>query len=125
MLIDDKQRLLRDIKNEDELRKELVIPLLRKMPGYIDVLDNQGPNEVGVDVIASQRTSLGATEYTAFVLKHGDITQKVSEKTNLVRIIEDQITMALKHPLSHPRLPGDRGPVSRRWSKGSRTSERQ
>jgi len=106
---EEKQKVLASIASENELRIELVIPLLKKMNIFSDVLDNQGSNEAGVDVIGVSTSPFKKPEYTAFILKLGDITLKVADqKNNLVNIVETQIRQAIKHPLTHPRLPGER-----------------
>ena len=77
---EDKRKLLDSISSEDELRTELVIPLLKKMDDFSDVLDNQSPDEAGVDVIGVSTSPFKKPEYTAFILKHGNITLKVTSK---------------------------------------------
>lgn len=114
MLHHEKEKVLSSIRSEDELRRELVIPLLKKMNIFSDVLDNQGSNEAGVDVIGVSTSPFKKPEYTAFVLKLGDITLKVADqRNNLVNIVETQIRQAIKHPLTHPRLPSERSYASR------------
>ena len=106
---EDKLKILDSISSEDELRTELVIPLLKKMDDFSDVLDNQSVDEAGVDVIGISTSPFKKPEYTAFILKHGDITLKSSDKkSHLINIVETQIRTAIKHPLSHPRLPSHR-----------------
>jgi hypothetical protein len=106
---DEKIKVLQSISSENELRTELVIPLLKKMPDFADVLDNQGSDEAGVDVIGVSTSPFKKPEYTAFVLKRGNITQKAADqKNNLVNVVETQIRTAILHPLTHPRLPSDR-----------------
>lgn len=105
MQMHEKVKCLVDIKNEDEFRTELMIPLLRKMGHFSDVLDNQGPDEAGVDIIGCSTSPFKKAEYTAFVLKHGNITLKAADRTNnIVGIIETQLRQAIRQPLSHPRL---------------------
>lgn len=114
MLQVDKVKAIESIKSEAELRTELVIPLLKKMRQFSDVLDNQSSDEAGVDVIGVSSSPFKKPEYTAVVLKLGNITQKVSDqKTGLLNIIENQIRLAIKHPLTHPRLPTQNAFASR------------
>ncbi len=110
MLEHEKLAILNSIKSEDELRTELVIPLLKKIPlSFSAVLDNQGNNEAGVDVIGISTSPFKKAEYTAFILKLGDITLKVADKkNNIVNIVETQIREAIRIPLTHPRLPSER-----------------
>lgn len=106
MLQHEKQQVLNSIKSENELRTELVIPLLKKMKQFSEVLDNQGADEAGVDVIAVSTSPFKKAEYTAVILKCGDITLKVADqKNNLINIVETQIREAMRIPLTHPRLP--------------------
>lgn len=103
---EEKLKILKSISSENEFRTELVIPLLRKMREYSDVLDNQSSEEAGVDVIGVSTSPFKKPEYTAFILKRGNITlASADKKSNLINIIETQIRTAIKHPLTHPRLP--------------------
>lgn len=106
---EEKQKALATIANENELRVELVVPLLKKMNAYTEVLDNQGPDEAGVDVIGVSTSPFKMPVYTAFILKHGNINLVAADKTNnLITIIETQIRQAIRQPLSHPRLTSNR-----------------
>ncbi len=103
---EEKIKILNSISSEEEFRIELVIPLLKKMEEYTDVLDNQSPEEAGVDVIGVSTSPFKKPEYTAFVLKIGNINlDSQNRKTHLIQIIETQIKTAIVHPLTHPRLP--------------------
>lgn len=105
MLVHEKKRCLSDVKNEEELRVELLIPLLKKMGHFSDVLDNQGPDEAGVDVIGCSSSPFRKPEFTAFVLKHGNITLKASDRlNNVVMVVETQLRQAIAQPLSHPKI---------------------
>ena len=102
---EDKLKILDSISSEDELRTELVIPLLKKMDDFSDVLDNQSSDEAGVDVIGISTSPFKKPEYTAFILKRGNITLKAADKkSHLIDIVETQIRTAIKHPLTHPRV---------------------
>ncbi len=105
MLESEKIKVLESISSETELRTELVVPLLRKMSVFSEVIDNQGAEEAGVDVIGISTSPFKKPEYTAFILKRGDITLKSADKKNIVNIVETQIRMAMRHPLTHPKLP--------------------
>jgi len=106
---EEKQQVLEKIASENEFRTELMIPLLKKMRAFSDVLDNQGPDEDGVDVIAVSTSPFKKPEYTAFILKKGKINQNAADKNNnLINILETQIRTAMNLPLSHPRLPNER-----------------
>jgi hypothetical protein len=114
LLQHEKRKVLESIESEDELRTELVIPLLKKMGTFTDVLDNQGATEAGVDVIAVSTSPFKKPEYTAFVLKKGNITLKASDqKNNVFNIVQTQIRMAIGHPLTHPRLPSEKAYANR------------
>lgn len=114
MQVHEKIAILERLKDENELRVELVIPLLRKMGHFSEVLDNQGPNEAGVDVIGVSTSPFTKPEYTAFILKKGKITlASADKKNNLVMIVETQVTQAQRQPLSHPRLQDERSFASR------------
>ena len=105
----EKRKCLEGIAKEDELRVELVIPLLKKMPHFSDVLDNQGADEAGADFIGVSSSPFKAPIYTAFVLKQGNITLKAADKkNNLINIVETQIRQVVRQPLSHPRLTSHR-----------------
>ena len=79
------------------------------MDDFSDVLDNQSSDEAGVDVIGISTSPFKKPEYTAFILKRGNITLKAADKkSHLIDIVETQIRTAIKHPLTHPRLPSPR-----------------
>lgn len=108
MLEQEKVEVLNSIRSEDELRTELVIPLLKKMNIFSEVLDNQGPDEAGVDVICVATSPFKKPEYTAIILKKGNITLKVSDqKNNLINIVTTQVKEALAVPMTHPKLPSE------------------
>jgi hypothetical protein len=109
MRYDEKQHVLENIASENEFRIELIIPLLKKKREFTEVLDNQGPEENGVDVIGVSTSPFKKPEYTAFILKKGKININSADKSNnLINILETQIRTAMNLPLSHPRLPHER-----------------
>lgn len=106
---EEKRKILNSISSENEFRTELVIPLLRKMTEYSDVLDNQSSDEVGVDVIGISTSPFRKPEYTAFILKKGNINfSSAGRNSNLINIVKTQIESAIAHPLTHPRLTSSR-----------------
>lgn len=114
MQVNEKIAILERLKDENELRVELVIPLLRKMGHFSEVLDNQGPNEAGVDVIGVSTSPFTKPEYTAIILKKGKISLAAADrKNNLLMIVETQVKQAQLQPLSHPRLQDERCFASR------------
>ena len=97
-----KLELLKSFQNEDELRTELIIPLFRKL-GF-QVYDNQSADEYGVDVILQKVNLLNHQEYTAIILKKGDIDNKSGRPTGILNTLRDQLVQAAKMPLNYPGI---------------------
>lgn len=104
MQIHEKNKIISSIKDENQLRVELVIPLLRKV-GFENVYDNQGNNECGNDVIIEKKNTLGRTEYIGIILKHGNITKQVNKQNHLIRTIDTQVKEAYQSEITHPKVP--------------------
>jgi len=97
-----KLQLVGSFDSEDNLRKELIIPLFRKI-NYI-TYDNQGPDEYGTDVILKKVDVLDNDEYTSIVLKKGDIDNKSGKATSIITTIQQQVIQAAQTALDHPEI---------------------
>ena len=86
-------------KSEQEFMKEVLIPLFENM-GF-ETTYNHGPNEEGKDFVLKKRGDFGSDEFTAVIVKTGDIsnTSKNKEKNTLDEI-KRQLKQAQDMPLN-------------------------
>jgi hypothetical protein len=68
--------------NEDQLRSNIIIPLLSRM-GFRAPMLYHGANERGKDIITFDYDKLGAKTYTAVVAKTGDLNGSASDEKGL------------------------------------------
>lgn len=99
---EQKRKIVNEINSEDELRKELIIPLFKKAD--YKAYDNQGPDEKGTDVFLSKSNFLGETEYTSIVLKKGKISNSASSANGMISTIQNQVYQAKSSIISHPEI---------------------
>lgn len=60
-LSDNKKLQLLGAIKENELRKEVLIPIYRSMDKFIEVIDNHGANENGSDIILIEKDVFDTT----------------------------------------------------------------
>jgi len=77
-------------------RQELVEPLLRRLPGVINVICTHGNDEFGRDFLFDYRHPLGHRRWVAVQVKSGDVS---GEAGKTCRVILDQVHMAFEHPI--------------------------
>ncbi|HSW63175.1 MAG TPA: NACHT domain-containing protein [Dissulfurispiraceae bacterium] len=71
---DEKLAIIRSISTEQELRMDLILPLLREMIQHGEVHHVHGSDELGKDMVLVERDTWGDRSYTAVIVKRGDIT---------------------------------------------------
>lgn len=81
--------------NEALFRKEVIVPLLKKM-GYEKVRETHGPDELGKDIVFYEPSKLGGF-HSAVVVKVGNISGAASGEKNLATVLT-QIDMAFENP---------------------------
>ena len=83
--------------DEPRFRQELVEPLLRQVPGIINVIYTHGKDEYGRDFIFDYRHPLlEDRRWVAVQVKAGDISGSAGGQ---LRTILDQVQMAFEHPV--------------------------
>ncbi len=75
-------RYIGGVKNEKELTKEIIIPLLRKL-GFINVRYNHGTYEHGRDIIFSRKTEFDDMEYYSAQVKFGDVSGDIRSRQTI------------------------------------------
>lgn len=83
--------------DEASFRKNLVIPLLRRLPGISHVTDNHGAQERGIDIIYFFSDPMGTEACVGIQLKVGNITVSTSKGNDDVATLEKQIVLASKN----------------------------
>jgi hypothetical protein len=78
---------------EDVLRKEVVIPLLKKI-GCFNVVDLHGTNECGLDIFFEKKDVFRRNKYYGIQCKKGHIKRTTSKNTNSIITICNQINLA-------------------------------
>ncbi len=88
--------------SEDNLRQNVLLPILRRNPELKQVTDVHGVNERGLDIIFASEDGV-RTNWYGLQLKKGDISGGGSGTQTVKRII-DQLELAkpYKHPVSTP-----------------------
>ena len=85
--------------SEQELTRQVVIPLLRRM-GLVDIMEHHGGSaEKGKDVVCHYTDILGARRYVAVVMKKTDIHGSVGKTGNASEVLY-QVEQALNEPFS-------------------------
>ena len=93
--------------SEEDLRRNILIPLLAKTPGIEAVNDVHGRNEKGLDIIFREAGAIRRTYY-GLQLKKGNISGG-GTRGGTVREIIDQLGLA--RDLEHPVVIGDIGRI--------------
>lgn len=85
---------------ENELRKEVIIPILERTPNLKQITDVHGANEKGLDVIFFAEDHIRRTCF-GMQLKKGDLSGGGSKRDTVSQII-DQLNLAseFKHPVA-------------------------
>lgn len=81
----EKIKILKEL-TEQELRREVIIPLLSKM-GYLSPIEYHGVNERGKDIICYDYNKLNEIDYLSIVAKTTDIKGDVSTDKGLREMI--------------------------------------
>lgn len=90
-----KMTFLKQIKDENFLRKEILVPIFRNM-GKFTVIDTHGTDEKGKDIVLISENDFKKKQYTAIVLKKDDITNAATGRKNeIVANVITQIYMTL------------------------------
>ena len=84
--------------SEEQLRLQVVIPVLRATPGIVNVTDVHGQNERGLDVVFFTQTGIERLCY-GLQLKQGSITGGGTGDRTVKQIV-DQLQLA--DDFSHP-----------------------
>ena len=83
--------------DEFRFRQELVEPMLRQVPGIINVICTHGNDEYGRDFIFDYRHPLlGDRRWVAVQVKVGNVSGAAG---SILRTILDQVQMAFEHPI--------------------------
>ena len=91
-----KKEILNDYSKKPEaiFIKEVLIPLFERMK--YEVIDNQGPQELGKDLILKKINDFQEIEYIAAVVKKGDIANtNPAKKSNTLEEVKRQIKQSL------------------------------
>src|SRR5579863_9192764 len=100
--------------DEKELRKSVLIPLLRAM-GYQDVYEyHGGAGEQGKDIVCWNITDLGNRANLAIVAKSKAITGKATVAKGTAGEIQTQIQQCFGSPFTDP-VTGENEDVNRCW----------
>jgi len=91
----EKKEILKDL-NEQELRQDLLIPLLSKM-GYIAPIEYHGTNEKGKDIICFEYDRLREQRFLAVVAKTGNLTGNAATNSGLMNVVT-QVQQAFDNP---------------------------
>ena len=84
---------------EEQLRVQLLVPLLRQM-GLVNVKEyHGGSSEKGKDIVGHYTDLLGARHHVAVVVKRGDIHGAVGKPSNASEVLY-QVEQALSEPFS-------------------------
>ncbi len=87
---------------EEELKNEVLIPLLKAM-GYSDVTDNHGgSSEQGKDIVCWKANELGSRRNLAIAAKAVRLTGKASVSSGTVGEVHTQIQQCFGKPYSDP-----------------------
>ncbi|MEK9507323.1 hypothetical protein WI460_03875 [Gemmatimonadota bacterium Y43] len=82
--------------SENDLRKDVVMPLLSATEGFFQVSDVHGTNEKGLDIVFCTRDGVRPEIWYGLQLKKGDISGG-GRQTQSVREIIDQLKLAGDH----------------------------
>lgn len=82
-----------ELLSEDVLRKEVVIPLLKRI-GCFNVVDLHGTNECGLDVFFEKKDVFKRNKYYGIQCKKGYIKRTTSNSPNSIITICNQIDLA-------------------------------
>jgi len=95
---DIKTRLV-EIEYEDDLRINVIIPLMKAL-GAIKVEDRHGYQEKGIDVYFSYKNIFNKNKHCGIILKKGDIKKSYgNDMRNITNQIEEALRFRLKNPL--------------------------
>lgn len=73
--------MVRGVTTEEFLRVEVLIPIFQEAGEYVDVIDTHGPDERGKDIVLVRADpTFGDYEYTAVIVKCGDITAATTDR---------------------------------------------
>lgn len=102
----DKLSIIRSIIDERELRLEVLIPILRQIPGVIKVIDTHGADEQGKDIVTLEHDALGAPFLTAFVVKAKKFSRAATQRpdTELLANVGVQVQMAVTSGFIWPEI---------------------
>ena len=82
-----KLSIIKTLADEDELRKDVLIPIYRNM-GFLHVIDNHGANEKGKDIVLVNKSEFGAYRYTAVIVKSTPINNATSGSDTASNVIQ-------------------------------------
>lgn len=96
---DKKHHLLQ--LDEKSFRRNVVLPLLSRLPGVTNVTDNHGAQELGIDVIYFYPDPMGTDACVGIQLKVGNINVATGKSsTDDVGTLEKQITLASRNEVA-------------------------
>jgi site-specific recombinase XerD len=110
--------------NEADLRKEVLLPLLRAM-GFKDVYEyHGGPGEKGKDIVCWKPDEVGNRENLALVVKATQITGKAQITKGTAGEVQTQIRQCFGSAYTDP-ISGEEEPVHRVWVVSNKTIHKE
>lgn len=88
---------LNNITNEKELRREVLIPILRDL-GYDNVKETHGTREFGKDIVFTIRDKFGLPEWNVMVVKNQDIHGDTSKPNNFALNVLSELKLCKAMP---------------------------
>ncbi len=94
---ESKLNRLRDL-DEETLRTEVYVPLLRRIPDISNVEDVHGSRETGIDVAFYQRDAFGLVQLNGAQLKAVDVNLSAKSRSNVQTLTtQAKVALAAKH----------------------------
>jgi site-specific recombinase XerD len=110
--------------NEADLRKEVLLPLLRAM-GFKDVYEyHGGPGEKGKDIVCWKPDEVGNRENLALVVKATQITGKAQITKGTAGEVQTQIRQCFGSAYTDP-ISGGEEPIHRVWVVSNKTIHKE
>ena len=83
--------------NENEFRRNVVIPLLNRLSGVSNVTDNHGAQERGIDIVYFFSDPMNTRTCVGIQLKVGDVSAATGRGNDDIVTLEKQISLASKN----------------------------
>lgn len=91
-----KLNIINQIPNEDHLRKEVLMKIFQNMNTFENVSDVHGNDELGKDIVLTEKDNFDDFIYTALIIKTGKLSNATSSGSGKkVSTIKEQIVMTI------------------------------